>query len=58
REHAVDPRTFPDVNWKEFLTLAPLAVLTVWIGVYPGYLMRILRPAIEQVLTGFGRIGF
>jgi len=56
-EHAVDPRTFPDLNWKEFATLAPLAVLTVWLGVYPGYVMRILQPAIEQVLSAFGRIG-
>ncbi len=34
-EHFIDPRTFHDIDWKEIITLAPLAALTMWIGVYP-----------------------
>jgi len=53
----VDPRRFADLNWKEVATLVPLAMLTIWIGVAPGSLMGMMRPAIEAALATFGRIG-
>ena len=47
----VDPRTFPDVNWREALTLAPLALLTVWVGVYPLPVLRLIESALDAVLA-------
>ncbi len=54
----VDPRTLPDVNAKEILTLAPLAILTIWIGVHPGPFMELMQPALEALLEPFGGTGF
>jgi NADH-quinone oxidoreductase subunit M len=54
----VDPRTLTDVNAKEIITLAPLAVLTIWIGVHPGPFMELMRPALELLLQPFGGTGF
>lgn len=57
-EHFIDPRTFRDIDWTEIITLAPLAALTVWIGVYPNTIMQIMRPALEAILKPFGGSGF
>jgi NADH-quinone oxidoreductase subunit M len=54
----VDPRTLTDVDWKEVVTLAPLAVLTIWLGVYPKPLMDLMRPTLEALLMPFGGSGF
>jgi NADH-quinone oxidoreductase subunit M len=54
----VPAHTLPDVNWKEIFTLAPLAVLTIWIGVYPKPFMDLMRPALEALLQPFGGAGF
>ena len=39
-------------------TLAPLAALTIWIGVYPHTVMQIMKPALEAILKPFGGSGF
>ncbi len=57
-EHFLDPRTFSDIDWKEIITLAPLAALTIWIGVYPHTVMQIMKPALEAILKPFGGSGF
>ncbi len=54
----VDPRTLSDVNAKEILTLLPLAILTIWIGVHPGPFMELMQPALEALLEPFGGSGF
>jgi NADH-quinone oxidoreductase subunit M len=54
----VDPRTLKDVNFREILTLAPLALLTIWIGVHPGPFMELMQPALEALLQPFGGAGF
>jgi NADH-quinone oxidoreductase subunit M len=56
--HYIDPRTFPDINWKEILMLAPLAILTLWVGVYPSTLIDIVKPALQAILMPFGGSGF
>lgn len=56
--HFIDPRTFKDINWKEIITLAPLAVLTLWIGVYPSTLIDFVKPALQAILMPFGGSGF
>jgi len=45
-----DPRTFPDLTWREAVTLLPLALLTIWIGVYPLPLLDMLEPALAALL--------
>jgi NADH-quinone oxidoreductase subunit M len=52
-----DPRTFPDVTWKEALTLIPLALATLWIGIYPGYFLHWMQQAITQLAALFGNVG-
>jgi NADH-quinone oxidoreductase subunit M len=54
----VDPRQLRDVDWREIVTLAPLALLTIWLGVYPRPLMDLMRPALELLLQPFGGSGF
>ncbi|MEX2425510.1 MAG: NADH-quinone oxidoreductase subunit M, partial [Thermomicrobiaceae bacterium] len=54
----VDPRALRDVNAREIISLAPLAVLTIWIGVQPGPFMELMRPALEALLQPFGGSGF
>ncbi|MBX6341262.1 MAG: NADH-quinone oxidoreductase subunit M [Thermomicrobiaceae bacterium] len=50
-EHFVPPQTFRDIGWTEIITVAPLALLTIWVGVYPQWVMSIMRPAIDQLLS-------
>lgn len=56
--HFIPPQTFPDLNWKEILQFAPLAVLTIWLGVYPQWFMHIMRTALMAVGHPFGGVGF
>ncbi len=51
----VDPRTFPDVNWREAATLIPLALLTLWVGVYPLPVLRLIELSLQAVLAAVVR---
>ncbi len=57
-EHFIDPRSFRDLDWTEIITVAPLAVAIIWIGVYPTTIMDILRPALQAISQPFGGAGF
>jgi NADH-quinone oxidoreductase subunit M len=56
-EHPEPDRTksspWPDLTLKEFITLAPLAVLTIVVGVYPQPIFHIVEPAFERILAPF-----
>jgi NADH-quinone oxidoreductase subunit M len=54
-EHGV-PR-WPDVTQLELLSLVPLVLLAVAIGVWPGPFMEILRATLEAMLVPFGSKG-
>jgi NADH-quinone oxidoreductase subunit M len=41
----------PDLNRREFATLIPLILLTVWIGVYPAPLFHVLLQPVEQIMN-------
>jgi NADH-quinone oxidoreductase subunit M len=43
-------RQLPDVNWREFLYLAPIIVFVVWIGVYPMTFLEKMEPSIQHLL--------
>ena len=41
----------PDMHWRELATVIPLAVLTVWFGVYPKWPLDLMNATIAQMLT-------
>ena len=41
---------WPDLSIKEMLTLLPLAVLTIYLGVYPQAVLTIVEPALQRIL--------
>jgi NADH:ubiquinone oxidoreductase subunit 4 (subunit M) len=42
---------WPDLSVKELLTLLPLAVLTIYLGVYPQAVLTIVEPALQRILA-------
>ncbi|MGD8353566.1 MAG: NADH-quinone oxidoreductase subunit M [Pseudomonadota bacterium] len=40
-----------DMNLREIVVLAPILVLVFWIGLYPGPFLKIMEPAVDQVVT-------
>jgi NADH-quinone oxidoreductase subunit M len=41
---------WPDLSLKEALTLVPLAILTIFLGVYPQAALAIAEPALQRIL--------
>ena len=50
RCRAKSARVWPDLSIKELLTLLPLAVLTIYLGVYPQAVLTIVEPALQRIL--------
>ena len=46
-----------ELNLREMITLAPLAVLAVVIGLYPELVLSFLRVSVEQLLLGVSAAG-
>ena len=46
---------WPDLTLKELLTLVPLVVLTIYVGVYPQSVLNICEPALQRILDMFVR---
>ena len=44
-------QVWPDLTAKELLTLAPLAILTIYLGVYPQAALNIVEPSLERILA-------
>jgi NADH-quinone oxidoreductase subunit M len=43
-------QVWPDLTRKELLTLLPLVVLTIYVGVYPQSVLNICEPALQRIL--------
>ncbi len=43
------PSSVRDLNLREILALAPLAVLAVWIGVVPNTVLKTIAPAVKKI---------
>jgi NADH-quinone oxidoreductase subunit M len=49
-------RNLPDMNLQEHISLWPLVILTFLVGVYPPILLRVIQPAMEQVVEWMMRV--
>lgn len=45
-------RTLQEINWRELLSFAPLAVLMVWIGVHPVTFLALTEAAVQKLVGG------
>ncbi len=52
-DHGAIP--MPDITFKEGLTLVPLALLTIFFGVYPKPVFDIVQPTFERIIEPFLR---
>ncbi|MGD9717989.1 MAG: NADH-quinone oxidoreductase subunit M, partial [Sulfurimonadaceae bacterium] len=43
-------KNLPDVNKREWLALLPLAVITVWLGVYPKPVLEPINNSVESIV--------
>jgi NADH-quinone oxidoreductase subunit M len=52
-EGRADSSIWPDLTLKEAITLTPLAILTIAVGVYPKPILDIVQPTFERILAPF-----
>jgi NADH-quinone oxidoreductase subunit M len=43
-------KNLPDVNKRELLALIPLAIITVWLGVYPKPVLDPINNSVESIV--------
>jgi NADH-quinone oxidoreductase subunit M len=43
--------TISDLNWRERLTMAPLVLLIVFLGVYPKPILDRINPSVDRLLA-------
>lgn len=46
-------RGWADLNLREWVYLAPLAILTVYLGLAPGIVMKVVSPSVSKVLADY-----
>ena len=39
----------PDLDWREFGILVPIALLVIWLGVFPGVILNKIAPSVEKL---------
>ena len=44
-------RNITDMNAREILVLAPIIVLIFWIGLYPAPFLRVMEPAVDDLVA-------
>jgi NADH-quinone oxidoreductase subunit M len=42
-----------DMNWREIVTVAPLLILILWIGLYPAPFFNLMAPAVGKLTAAF-----
>ncbi len=47
----------PDANWREALPMITLAVVIVFVGVFPNFLINVITPALAALLHGVSSVG-
>jgi NADH-quinone oxidoreductase subunit M len=43
-------RSCTDITLREVLVLAPFVVMIFWIGLFPGFFLHLVEPAIKDIL--------
>lgn len=43
----------PDLNWKEKVNFIPLAILVLWLGIFPGVVMDKTQASVDKLITQF-----
>jgi NADH-quinone oxidoreductase subunit M len=46
-----DLQSILDLNWREVAVFAPLAVLVLWMGIYPASFLEFMSPTVEKLLA-------
>jgi NADH-quinone oxidoreductase subunit M len=49
-------KNFPEINTREIITLVPLLIIVLALGVYPRIALDIINPALNQILTCTGAL--
>jgi NADH-quinone oxidoreductase subunit M len=44
-------KSIPDLNWREILTLVPILIVILWIGLYPKPFFNLINPAVENLVA-------
>jgi NADH-quinone oxidoreductase subunit M len=44
-------KNLKDINWREILTIAPLIIFILWIGLYPKPFFTIMGPAVDKLVN-------
>ena len=53
-DHAHDAHTLPtDLNFREIITLVPIAIICLFIGLYPTPVLKAIEPAAEHMLSAY-----
>jgi NADH-quinone oxidoreductase subunit M len=47
--HTDDSHPVEDINWREILALGPIAALCLWLGLFPGQVVDLIRPEVAAV---------
>jgi NADH-quinone oxidoreductase subunit M len=43
-------KSLKDINWREILTIVPLVIFILWIGLYPAPFFNIMGPAVNKLV--------
>lgn len=42
-----------DMNWREIVCLVPLAILTIWLGVFPNMVLNKVQPSVDNLISRY-----
>jgi len=48
-----DAGEMPDLNWKELVNFVPLALLVLWLGVFPGVVMDKTAASVDKLISQY-----
>jgi NADH-quinone oxidoreductase subunit M len=46
-----DLQSILDLNWREVAVFAPLAILVLWMGIYPASFLEFMSPTVEKLIA-------
>ena len=49
-------KDIPEINARELVTLIPLVLITIAIGVYPLILLKLINPTMTELITRIGGV--